>query len=62
MIESLGADYYKMDISKEFALACIRLFYRKNSNMSEEIKNKFKFDDPYDDKFKKCNLIDAMSV
>ena len=62
MVESLGSDYYKMNVSKEFALACMRLFYRKNSKMSEELKDKFKFDDPYDVKLEKCNLIDAMSV
>lgn len=47
-------------ISKEFALAFLRILYSRNSEMIEEIRKKFRFKDPYDSNKLECNLMDGI--
>ena len=46
------------EVSPEFALGMVRVFSKKYSVFSEEIKAGFSFEDPYDGSVQKCNLID----
>ena len=46
------------EVSPEFALGMLRIFSKKYSAFSDEIKAGFSFEDPYDGSIQKCNLID----
>lgn len=61
IINEFGIDYYKMEISKEFALAFLSILYHKYSDKSKEIVAQFAFQDPYDGNMQKCNLMEFLS-
>lgn len=61
IIESLEGNFYKKNISKEFALACMKLLYKKYSDVIEDIKAKFVFEDPYAYTLQNCNLFDIIN-
>lgn len=61
ILQEISSEYYKMNISKDFALACLKLLYHKYSDMSEEIASKFVFQDPYDGNMQECNLMSILS-
>ena len=61
IIDEIGTDYYKMELSKDFALSFLRLFYHKYSHISDEIFEKFSFSDPYDGNMQECNLMNILS-
>lgn len=47
----LGADEFtetKMNISKEFAVSCLRMLTQKYSVVSDDIRSRFRFTDPYE--------------
>ncbi|SFG25439.1 hypothetical protein [Oribacterium sp. WCC10] len=58
MIEKFVLDSVISEVSPEFALGMIRVFSKKYSVFSDEMKSKFSFEDPYDGNIQKCNLID----
>lgn len=58
MIEKIVVDKCFPEVSPEFALGMLRVFSKKYSVFSEEIKAKFAFEDQYDGSIQKCNLID----
>ena len=45
-------------ITPEFALGMLRVFSKKYSHFSDDMKERFSFEDPYDGSIQKCNLID----
>lgn len=61
IMQEIGDEYYRMNLSKDFALACLKLLYHKYSDMSENVADKFVFQDPYDGNMQECNLIDILS-
>ena len=61
IINKLGDNYYKMMISKEFALAFLKLFFHKYSDKSEEIVSQFTFHEPYAGNNQKYNLMEELS-
>ncbi len=52
--------FHGWKISKELALAFLRILYRKNSDMEEEMRNRFRFKDPYDSNKLECNLMECI--
>lgn len=54
-------NYFKeLEISKELALAFLRILYSQNSDMNEDMKKRFTFCDPYDGSEKRCNLMERI--
>lgn len=49
-----------MYFSNEYSTYLLQMFYRNYASYSEEIRNAFTFNDPYDDRLHKCNLIDKL--
>ena len=49
-----------VDCTYEYSTYLLQMFYRNNAFYSEEIKNAFTFNDPYDDRLHNCNLIDKL--
>lgn len=62
ILDKFNGEFYKMHISKEFALGCMKILYRKYSEVIEELKIQFKFDEPYGGIMKQCNLFDILSM
>lgn len=60
MISEYDLHNGKTLFSTEFAKSLLRLFYKKFAMYDEKIRNKFMFDDPYDERMQSCNLIDKL--
>jgi FMN phosphatase YigB (HAD superfamily) len=58
MVERFVINGVIQDISPEFALGMLRVFSKKFSVFSDEMKAGFSFEDPYDGSIQKCNLVD----
>jgi len=54
-------NYFKeLEISKELALAFLRILYSQNSDLNEDMKKRFTFCHPYDGSEKRCNLMERI--
>lgn len=58
-IDEIIEQGYK-EFSNNYVMQILNLFYNKYSSYDETIKKMFIFDDPYDERLSKCNLIDKL--
>ena len=53
-------EYGFEEFSDSYVMKLLNLFYKKYSFYDEKLKEMFIFDDPYDERLRKCNLIDKL--